>query len=149
MSAVDAPGTEAEATVDGLVSWAGGHPVLRGGRCPACATHTFPRAGSCPRCGRRDPEEIALPRAGTLWTWTVQRLAPKPPFRGPEPFEPFALGYVDLGPVRVEARLAGRSVESWTIGDRVALAVEPLPGEVADDPDARWSFVFRPAEGRE
>jgi uncharacterized OB-fold protein len=143
---VDAPRTAA-APLQGLVRWEpGGDAVLLGGRCPACATHTFPRAGSCPRCGRRDPEEVALPRTGTLWTWTVQRLAPKPPFRAPEPFEPFALGYVDLGPVRVEARLAGRAVDGWTIGDRVSLAVEPLPGEDPGDSDARWCFVFRPIE---
>jgi uncharacterized OB-fold protein len=78
-----------------------------------------------------------------VWTWTVQRFPVKAPFRAPEPFEPFALGYVDLGPVRVEARLGGRPVDGWAIGDEVELAVEPLPGESRDAADARWSFVFK------
>jgi uncharacterized OB-fold protein len=89
--------------------------------------------------------EVELPSTGTVWTWTVQRMPPKPPYRGPTPFEPFAVGYVDLGPVLVESRLAGRDVDGWSIGDRVELAFELLPGEDPDDPEARSSFVFRPA----
>jgi len=89
--------------------------------------------------------DAALPARGTVWTWTAQRFPVKPPFRAPEPFEPFALGYVDLGVVRVEARLVGRAVDGWSIGDEVELGVELLPGEDPDDPTARWSFVFRPA----
>jgi uncharacterized OB-fold protein len=90
---------------------------------------------------------VELPSTGTVWTWTVQRTQPKPPFRSPSPFEPFAVAYVDLGPVLVESRLAGRDVDGWAIGDRVELAVELLPGEDAADPDARSSFVFRPVGG--
>jgi len=38
---------------------------------------------------------VELPPSGTLWSYTVQRFRPKsPPYRGPEPFEPYALGYI-------------------------------------------------------
>jgi len=48
----------------------------------------------------------ALPERGTVWSWTVQEFAPKPPYRGlGAEFEPFVLGYVDLGDVLVESRL--------------------------------------------
>ena len=71
----------------------------------------------------------------------MQRFAPKAPFRAPKVFTPFALAYVDLGTVRVEARLAGKAVESWKIGDAVRLAVGPLD---VDDPS--WlAFWFEPA----
>jgi uncharacterized OB-fold protein len=43
---------------------------------------------------------------GVLWTWTIQRFAPKsPPFEPHEgDFEPFAVGYVELSDgLRVEA----------------------------------------------
>lgn len=38
------------------------------------------------------------PVVGTLWTWTVQRFAPKsPPYQPPpDGFRPFAVGYVAI-----------------------------------------------------
>ena len=54
------------------------------------------------------PTGVTLPAEGTLWTWTVQRFAPKsPPYVPPSGgFEPFALGYVELdGGPRVAAVL--------------------------------------------
>ncbi|WP_410606105.1 Zn-ribbon domain-containing OB-fold protein [Amycolatopsis sp. lyj-109] len=51
---------------------------------------------------------MTLPAEGTLWTWTVQRFAPKsPPYVPPAGgFRPFALGYVELdGGPRVAAVL--------------------------------------------
>ena len=134
-------------SLGGLVEWTDGRPALVGGRCTSCGTHAFPAPSACARCGGGAVEPVALPSSGTVWTWTVQRLPPKPPFRGPDPFEPFAVGYVDLGPVKVEARLDGKAPDAWTIGDRVELAVGPLPGEDADDADARWTFAFRPHAG--
>jgi len=54
------------------------------------------------------PTGVTLPAEGVLWTWTVQRFAPKsPPYVPPAGgFEPFALGYVELdGGPRVAAVL--------------------------------------------
>lgn len=71
----------------------------------------------------------------------MQRLRPKPPYEGPDEFEPFAVGYVDLGPLMVEARLVthpGEAVDAWEIGQTVEL--------VTGDPNADgevWSFSFR------
>lgn len=130
--------------LDSIVAWRDGEPALVGGRCAACGAHAFPHPGSCARCGGAEVETVELPTTGEVWTWTVQRFPPKAPFRGPEPFEPFAVAYVDLGPLRVEARLTGRYVDNWVIGDRVVLGVELLPGEDPDDPAAPWSFVFLP-----
>jgi uncharacterized OB-fold protein len=41
---------------------------------------------------------VELSGEGTLWTWTVQRFAPKSPPYLPPPggFTPFVLGYVEL-----------------------------------------------------
>ena len=39
-----------------------------------------------------------FPAKARLWSWTVQRFRPKsPPYAGPVAFEPYAVGYVDLG----------------------------------------------------
>jgi uncharacterized protein len=124
----------------GLVALEADGPHLIGSRCADCATDTFPVQASCPRCGSESVEPLVLPAAGAIWTWTVQRFAPKPPFRMPASFTPFAVAYIDLGTVRVEARLAGRSVDDWKIGDQVRLVIGPL-----SDNDLDWqAFWFEP-----
>ncbi|MFC4503931.1 MULTISPECIES: Zn-ribbon domain-containing OB-fold protein [Streptomyces] len=80
---------------------------LQGSRCSGCSVTVYPADDACPRCGGpADPATLSA--QGTLWTWTVQRYAPKsPPYRAPaDGFTPFALGYVELPEgVRVAAVL--------------------------------------------
>lgn len=126
--------------LDGLLTAIDGKPHLIGGRCGQCATDTFPKQASCPRCGSEDIAAVELPSRGSVWTWTVQRFVPKPPFRQPVVYEPFALAYVDLGTVRVESRLAGKTVDSWRIGDPVRLVVGPMYPDSSE-----WqAFWFEP-----
>ncbi|EQD83532.1 acyl-CoA-associated DUF35 OB-fold domain-containing protein [Saccharopolyspora erythraea NRRL 2338] len=83
---------------------------------------------------------IALSTSGTLWTWTVQRFAPKsPPFVAPEGgFEPFAVGYVELPEgVRVMAVLDVPDPASLRIGMPVRVRVAGgVPRAGADDQPA-------------
>jgi uncharacterized OB-fold protein len=128
-------------TIDarGLIAVIDGEPHLVGVRCNGCGTHAFPAQRACPRCGS-PTQPVALPHAGAVWSWTVQRTRPKPSYAGPEEFQPFAVGYIDLGSIRVEGRLDGRGVDAWAIGDPVRL--------VAGEPDAHgdvWSYRFVPA----
>jgi uncharacterized protein len=94
--------------------------ALRGSSCAACGAHIFPAMASCPVCSGLDVTETALPTLGTVWSWTTQHIAPKPPFRT-DGFTPFSIGYVDLGPVIVEGWLLGRT--TWTIGESVRLVL--------------------------
>jgi uncharacterized OB-fold protein len=123
---------------DSLFTSAGETAQLLGGRCVECDTHVFPLQGACPRCGG-ELAQVGLPRSGTLWSTTVQRLAPKPPYLAPaSTFVPFAIGYVDLGRVLVEAPLWGKPPERWSIGEPVQLVV---PAErLAEQPG--WRFWF-------
>lgn len=102
-------------------------PHLLGSECRACGTTTFPAQASCARCTAVDSAVVALPSRGTLWTWTLQGFAPKPPFALPvADFSPFPVGYVDLGGrVRAIGRLdvAPDAVE---IGMGLRVAVGPL-----------------------
>ena len=67
----------------------------------------------------------ALPDHGTVWTWTVQGFAPKPPFVPPAGgFRPFPVGYVDLGEVLVEGHLLADAAR-LRIGLPVRLVLEP------------------------
>jgi uncharacterized OB-fold protein len=110
-------------------------PVLVGSECVRCGTVSFPRQTSCPRCTSSDVKARQLARRGTLWSWTVQRFRPKsPPYTGPEAFEPYGVGYVELpGEVRVEARLTESDPDKLEIGMEMELTLIP-----------EAHFAFRP-----
>ncbi|MBS1677737.1 MAG: AMP-binding protein [Actinobacteria bacterium] len=120
-------------------------PRLVGSRCRSCGTVTFPRQASCARCAAADPEEYLLSPRGNLWTWTVQRFRPKsPPYTGPEEFEPYGVGYVELpGECRVEAILTTADPDELRIG--MAMELRLIPATGPDDAEAR-TFAFAPAD---
>jgi uncharacterized OB-fold protein len=120
--------------------------TLRGGECGGCGTTTFPHQESCPRCGGVQMSAVALPRSGRLWSFTVQNFEPKPPYRGAAPFEPYGVGYVDLGPVIVEARLTESDVEALTIGAAMDLTL--IPAFSDDDGTTVVTYGFTSAGGR-
>jgi uncharacterized protein len=131
-----------------LFTWPSNEPQLMGSRCGECGTTVFPRQGSCPRCTATAMLDALLPRTGTLWTWTVQGFRPKTPYAGPEAFEPYGVGYVDLeGQVIVEARLTTADPDELEIGAPVELVVVPF----RTDPDGTEvvTFAFRPTGARE
>jgi uncharacterized OB-fold protein len=90
--------------------------------------------------------EALLPRRGTLWTFTTQGFLPKHPYAGPETeetFQPYGLGYVDLGgQVKVEARLTENDPAKLRIGMEMELVVLPL--RTAPDGSEVLTFAFRP-----
>ena len=108
------------------------------------ATHRF----CFPARPEDDPryDRVVLPRTGRLWSWTIQRFRPKsPPYAGPEAFEPYAVGYVDLdGALIVEGRLVDAAFDDLEIG--MAMRIVPLPFLLADG-SLRTSFGFAPDKG--
>ena len=83
-------------------------------------------------------EPVALARHGTLWSWTTQGFEPKQPYSGPQPFQPFLIGYVELpGEVIVETRIVDATPADMQIGMAMEFAV------VAFD-DNRSTYAFRP-----
>jgi uncharacterized OB-fold protein len=107
---------------------------------------SFPRQASCSRCTSESIDERLLGRTGSLWSWTVQRFQPKEPYRGPEPFEPYGVGYVELpGEVIVESRLTTADPTQLEIGLPMELVVVPFV--TADDGAEIVTFAFKPAAG--
>jgi uncharacterized protein len=91
-------------------------------------------------------EAVELPTRGTLWSYTVQRFAPKsPPYHGAEPFAAFAVGYVELpGALIVESRLVDAPFERL----RVGLPMELTTFTLRTDAEGRvLMFAFRPQPG--
>ena len=117
-------------------------PTLIGGRHRESGRIVFP----CPD-DKALWESVDLPRHGTLWSWTVQRFRPKsPPYAGPEEFQPFALGYVELpGAVIVEARLANVAFDALKIGMPMQLTVVPF--SIDTDGNEVRIHAFAPAGG--
>ena len=117
-------------------------PRLIGGRDRQTGRIVFPMPGGG-EAERFDP--VPLSREGTIWSWTVQRFAPKaPPYAGPQPFEPFALAYVELaGEVIVESRLTGFDFDALACGLPVRLTIVPFV-EAADGTTIT-TYAFEPA----
>jgi len=90
-------------------------------------------------------EAIPLSREGRIWSWTVQRFPPKsPPYAGPQPFEPFAVGYIELpGEVIVESRLTGVDAATLACGQPVRLTT--IPFAAAPDGATLVTYAFEPA----
>lgn len=123
---------------------AGAQPYLYGGRHRETGRHVFP----FPEGGEAEfYERVALEAEGTLWSWTIQRFRPKsPPYTGPEAFEPYAVGYVELpGQVIVETRLVNVDFAELRIGDRFRTTTIAF-GQDADGTDV-LTYAFEPAEG--
>jgi len=91
-------------------------------------------------------DPVELPSRGTLWSYTVQRFPPKsPPYCGKEPFEPFALGYVELpGALIVESRLADVSFDALRLGLPMELTTTALRTDA--DGHVVLTYAFRPAQ---
>jgi uncharacterized OB-fold protein len=132
---------------ENLFTWPADDPQLIGSQCAECAMVTFPTQGSCPRCSSTAMEEHLLARRGTLWAWTTQSFPPPAPYAGPtgKDFVPFGVGYVDLGDVKVEARLTTADPARLKIDAPMELTVVP----VTVDPDGTQVvvFAFAPVEG--
>ena len=83
-----------------------------------------------------------LSRTGTLWSYTVQGFRPKSPYNGPDEFEPYGVGYVELpGEVMVEARLTENDPDVLEIGDPMELVVVPFRRD--DDGNDVVTFAFK------
>jgi uncharacterized OB-fold protein len=119
---------------------------LIGGRSKTSGRFVFPLPTGI---SAEEFERVCLGRTGRLWSWTVQRFRPKtPPYAGPpepEPFQPYAVGYVELpGEVIVESRLA---VADFSVL-RLGLEMETIAETFAHRPDgaAVLTYAFRPRE---
>lgn len=118
--------------------------ALLGSRCDDCGAHTFPRQGGCPRCTGSSMADVPLHREGTLWSFTIQGFRPKTPYLGPDEFEPYGVGYVELpGQLVVEARLTENDPDRLEIG--MPMRMEMIPFRTDDAGEPVLTFAFAPA----
>lgn len=127
----------------GLVAGEGAAARLLGGKSRSDGKIVFPMPTG-PEAERYD--EVELAAEGTLWSYTVQRFAPKRPYDGPAgeaDFRPYAVGYVELaGQLIVEARLDTADFAALRIGMPMRLTL--LPYRHGPDGAAVLTYAFRP-----
>lgn len=119
---------------------------LIGGLCRECAEIVFPANPFCPRCCRETTEPVALSRRGVLYSFTVQRFKPPPPYCGPDPFVPYGVGLIELpGGVRITSVLKAEP-DDLHVGMEMELVVEAFFED--EDGNEILGYKFRPVEKR-
>ncbi|MDB5459618.1 MAG: putative nucleic-acid-binding protein [Caulobacteraceae bacterium] len=114
---------------------------LAGAKCATCKEISLGSNDVCPNCGSDAVEAVALGDRGTLWTYTIVRHKPPGDYRGPDPFQPFGMGLVELPDgIRVLAPL-GCDVAELRIG--LAMRFHPFVRIDADGGET-VSFDFTP-----
>ncbi|MBC2777037.1 OB-fold domain-containing protein [Parasphingopyxis sp. GrpM-11] len=112
---------------------------LAGSRCGQCSETTLGENGRCPNCGSDDMAPVRLSDRGTVWTYTVVRHRPPGDYRGPENFEPFALGLIELPEgLRVVAPIEGDPADV-SIGLDVEFTPRLRPDDVVE-------FAYQPVK---
>ncbi len=116
------------AVVEQVLGVESGVPSLAGTRCLSCGAVYFPAAISCrnPVCDAKSVEPKRILGRGILHSFTIQRYRP-PPLFAMEPWEPYALGLVDLDDgVRVMGMIGEVALEDIRIGLALRLSTQVL-----------------------
>lgn len=117
---------------------------LAGTLCSACGETSLGTVIHCPNCGSSNVKGQPLSSRGSVWSYTVARHQPPGNYRGPEPFQPFGIGLVELPEgIRVMTRIDG------DIGElRVGMPVDFTPYLRHDaDGSIVVTFTYKRAEG--
>jgi uncharacterized OB-fold protein len=89
-------------------------------------------------------EIIEIGPRGRLWSYTVQRFCPKPPFNGQKDesdFHPYALGYVEFPELIIEGRIVVDDFSILRIGQPMVLITEAYR---YDDRGEVLTYAFTP-----
>ncbi len=91
-------------------------------------------------------DEVKLSPKGRLWSYTVQRFPPKPPYLGeqdPKKFKPYAVGYVEIpGEIIVETRIDIESFNGLKVGLPMELTITPF--RTTPEGDEVMTYAFKP-----
>jgi uncharacterized OB-fold protein len=69
---------------------------LLGSRCRHCDELFFIERQLCENCQSRDLETVRLSDHGKLYAFSVMYYPAPPPYKAPEPFVPYAAGWIEL-----------------------------------------------------
>jgi uncharacterized protein len=123
------------------------HPLegvtLMGTRCRDCGEVFMGKAIACQRCQSENLESIALSRTGKLYSYTINWNKPPGEYKGPDPFQPYAVGLVELPEgIRLVSVLTGIDFNNIKIGMPLQLSIEELYKD--KDNNTVLTFKFKP-----
>jgi uncharacterized OB-fold protein len=129
----------------GLFSETDEGPRLLGSRCRGCGAVYFPKDSVChnPDCDDPSTEDACFGPQGRIWSCAVQNYAPPPPVVTEDPYEPYAVGVIDLDDgLRVMGRIDIDDPMQVQVGGRVELVVGRIGADEAGNDIVTW--MFRP-----
>ena len=130
---------------EGLFEETSEGPRLLGTRCISCATPYFPKTDRCrnPACDESQVEAASFGPKGRIWSVAMQDYAPPSPVKFDEPYEPYAMGVIDLDDgLRVLGRIATDDPKSVEPDTEVELIIDPICHD--DDGNEVVSWKFKP-----
>ena len=130
-------------SAEGLFAETTDGPRLLGSVCATCKTPYFPRSAGChnPDCDLSKMEDARFGPSGIIWSVSIQNYPPPPPVVCDDPFQPFAVGMIDLPEgLRVLGRIAANDPESVGVGDAVELILAPLGRDESGSEVISWQF---------
>ena len=124
----------------------GPDPALIGTQCTSCQSIFFPPERTfCrnPACMNDEFSDKELSRRGKLWSYTTNNYQPPAPVITEEPYQPYAMGMVDLdGGLRVMGRIDVDDPMAVEVGAKVELVVGKLGCD--DEGNEIVTWMFRP-----
>ena len=117
---------------------------LQGTKCRDCGEVFFGKAVACQLCQSEALETVSLSRAGKLYSYTINWNKPPGDYKGPEPFQPFAVGLVELPEgLRIISVLSDCDFEQLSIGMGLELQVEELYED--EEGNSVVTYKFKPS----
>ena len=119
--------------------------ALAGTVCGECGEVSLGTVPSCQNCQSANLKPTTLSREGVLYSYTVVRNRPPGDYKGPDPFQPFPVGLVELPEgIRVLGVL-DCPLDAPRVGMAMALDVYELYRN--EDGAPVLSYRFRPVDG--
>ena len=119
---------------------------LRGMRCRNCGQAFLGDHATCEQCMGESFEEIVYSKQGKLWSYTVLRHRPPGDYKGPDPYEPFAVGWVSLPEkLMVLSPLADCALDQIEVGMDVELIIHVLYKD--EEGNDVLAYKFKPSVG--
>ena len=123
----------------------GEQPRLLGSKCHACGEVYFIRRTRCEQCQSDDLQHIELSSKGKLYSYSIMYYPAPPPYKPPDPFVPYGLGWIALPEgLAVISHLTENDPNKLHVGMEMELIIDKLEEDEAGN--EVMYYKFRPVK---